>query len=248
MTNSTALPRRFNRLTKHLALAAALSLALASAKAQVYTEVGDAGQSPGSAQNSGLTQSTTVGSTMMILGSFSGQNDADVYMLTLTLPSQVQFSTVNALTSGGGMGGLDTALFLFNASGAPIYTNDDANGTTFQSRLPGNSTFTMSLAPGTYLIAISLSGNEPINASNQLMFATNPDSTAVRGPASGLNPSTFSGFNSNASFNQSGAYQIDITTVAVPEPSTVALCVLGLLSLGVFVVRKHKASAALSIQ
>jgi hypothetical protein len=185
----------------------------------------------------------SVGQTEMILGSFINLNDADVYSLTLTLPTRVQFSTMNTLTaSNGGPGGLDTVLFLFTASGQPIYANDDANGSALQSMLPGNSGFTMTLAPGTYLIAISLSGNEPVNTSNQLMFEQTSDSTNVRGAAPGLNPGTFSGFNSGAGFSQSGAYQIDITTVAVPEPSSILLCACGFVSLGITILRKRKAA------
>jgi hypothetical protein len=239
-----------NRIATRSLLAGltALCLSFATAKAQVYNEVGDAGQAPGTAQASGLSQPTTVGPTAMIIGSFGSLNDADVYSLTLTVPMRVVFSTVNALTAGnGGPGGLDTMLFLFTASGQPIYANDDASGSSLQSMLPGNSSFTMSLAPGTYLIAISLSGNEPINASNQLMFANGADSTSVRGPNGPLNPSTFSGFNSGAGFNQSGGYEIDISTAPVPEPSTLALCVLAFVSLGIAIIRKHKASAAVSI-
>jgi len=176
----------------------------------------------------------------MIFGSISGINDADVFSLTLNSPSTVQFSTINALTSAsGGAGGLDTELFLFKSNGAPIYCNDDATGATVQSRLPANTPFTMSLSAGTYLIGISLSGNEPVNSNNQLVFATNSDPKAVRGPALGINPGVFSNFDSFASFAQSGNYEIDITTV--PEPSSILLSLAG----GVFFagwVRKRRAA------
>ncbi len=218
------------------AILAATLLASVSARAQIYTESGDAGQTPGAAQATGINQASN--QTMRILGNISGINDADVFSLTLTLPAQIQFSTVNALTAGsGGAGGLDTALFLFTSSGAPIFTNDDASGTTLQSTLPSGSSFTMTLAPGTYLIAISLSGNEPMNSSGQLVFASSAQTTSLRGPAPGLNPAVFSNFNNGASFAQSGNYQIDITA-AVPEPSTVSL-LAGAALLGVIAYRKR---------
>jgi hypothetical protein len=228
----------FTNPSSRFFVAAATLLTAISIQAQVFNESGDAGQTPGTAQNSGLTQSNTVGQTIMILGNISGVNDADVFRLTLTLPAQVQFSTVNSVTSTSG---IDTSLFLFSSTGAPIYANNDADGTTLQSRLPGGSSFTMTLSPGTYLIGISLADNEPINTSNQLVFVQGGDSTEVRGPAAGLNPATYSNFNGNASFAESGNYQIDITTTAaVPEPSTVSL-IVGAVGLGAIAYRKRTA-------
>jgi hypothetical protein len=142
---------------------------------------------------------------------------------------------------------LDTALFLFDSSGAPIYTNDDASGTSLQSRLPGGSSFTLSLAPGVYILGISLSGNEPINLNSQLLFAGYPggDSTAVRGPSSGNSPMTLSNFNGQTSFSETGVYQIDLTSTqaAVPEPSTIALVVCGAVALVAYRRRRASASA-----
>lgn len=208
-------------------------------RAQTFNESPDAGQTPATAQNSGLTQSSSVGGAVTILGSISGINDADVFRLTITLPTQIQFSTVNTLTANsGGAGGLDTALFLFTNAGAPIFTNDDANGMVLQSTLPSGTTFTTTLAPGTYLLSISLSGNEPTNSSGQLVFASDANPGAVRGPAPGLNPGVFNNFNNGASFAQSGNYQIDITTMAVPEPSTISL-LAGAIVMGALFFRKR---------
>ena len=228
--------------TKSLQWSAILSAALLSiipARAQ-FNESGDAGQTPATAQNSGLTQSNTVGQTITILGNISGINDADVFRLTLTLPMQVQFSTMNTLTAtSGAPGGLDTALFLFDSTGRPIYTNDDFDGTTLQSRLPGGTSFTLTLAPGTYMIGISLSGNEPMNTNGQLVFASDANPGSVRGPAPSLNPTTYSNFNSGATFADNGNYQIDITTTAaVPEPTTVSL-IAGAVLLGAMTFRKR---------
>ena len=91
-------------------------------------------------------------------------------------------------------------------------------------------------AAGTYYLGISESGNEPINTASQLLFQGYPggDTTAVRGAARGLNPTTESTFNSNEfDTTTSGAYEIDLTSAAtadnpnapttVPEPSTWAV-------------------------
>lgn len=192
--------------------------------AQIYTESGDAGGNQAGAQASGLTQAGT------IFGSLGTINDADVFSLTITNTMTIMFSTVNALTgTSGGAGGLDTQLFLFTSSGQPVFANDDANGLTVQSTLPAGNNFLATLAAGTYYIAISLSGNDPVNLNNQLVFLSSADPTAVRGPASGTSPTNWNGFDNNAAGGPNGSYQIDIS--AVPEPSTIALYILGVAAL-----------------
>lgn len=218
---------------KSILLCAAL-FTTASLHAQNYTEVGDAGSTPGTAQNSGLILNN--GSVLNIFGTISGINDADVFILTLNVPALFSATTNNTTTNASG---LDTQLFLFTLAGAPIYANDDANGFSLTSTLPAGTTFTTSLAAGTYLIAISLSGNNPVNSSNQLVFNPGVSSTDVRGPANGLNPATFSGFNSGATFAQSGAYQITI----IPEPATWTLAVIGVAALGLGYLRKRRQTA-----
>ncbi len=188
--------------------------------AQVYAEIGDAGQTLATAQATGTSGGLVL---VSITGNISGANDADMFLFTITSPMTFSASTVNGSTL------IDTALFLFRSDGTGVYTNDDANGTTLQSVLPAGTSFTMSLSPGIYFLGISLSGNEPINFNSQLLFAGFPggDSTAVRGPAAGINPATQAKFNGLASFAEMGTYQIDLTSAAaaapLPEPSTTVL-------------------------
>jgi PEP-CTERM motif len=104
--------------------------------------------------------------------------------------------------------------------------------------------FPLTLAPGTYYLGISLSGNEPINLSNQLLFAPYPggDSTALRGAAGGINPNALFNFNNLGSFAQSGNYQITLTgsaTAAVPEPTSTALALAALTGLCLFAKRRQ---------
>ena len=155
-------------------LAAILVLSAGSLHAQVYTEIGDAGQTLATAQATGVNSGLVL---ITITGTISGVKDADLFLITITSPMTFSASTVNGLTL------IDTALFLFRSDGTGVYTNDDANGTTLQSILPAGTSFTMSLSPGVYFLGISLSGNEPINLNSQLLFAGFPggDSTAVRG-------------------------------------------------------------------
>ena len=208
----------------------------------VYTEVGDAGQTLPTAQSTGVAAVPL----STITGSFSGVNDADLYAITITSPTIFSASTVNAVTNTGGQ---DTAIFLFSATGTAIATNDDAaGGLTTDSSLPAGNSLITSLAAGTYYLGISESGNEPINTASQLLFAGYPggDTTAVRGPASGLNPTTESTFNSNSYGGGSGAYEIDLAGAAgainpnaVPEPSTWAALALGSLAAGFTFLRRR---------
>jgi hypothetical protein len=197
------------------AAAASLALLLATGpllRAQNYTETGDAGSTPGGAQASGITVNTT-GTSGSITGTISGTNDADVYRIQVNAPTLFFATTVNTVTTTSG---LDTQLFLFDANGRPVYANDDANGVSLGSTLPAFSSFLANLTPGLYYLAISLSGNNPINTSNQLMFQPGTASTDLRGPAGPLNPDNFSNFDNANTFSKVCAYQINI----LPEPST----------------------------
>lgn len=203
---------------------------------QIYNEqFGDAGQTSGTGQNSGITQTGT------IFGQISGINDADVFQITITNTATISFSTVNALTlANGGAGGMDTQLFLFTSAGLPVFANDDANGFTLQSTLPAGNSLLATLSAGTYYLAISLSGNDPINLNSQLVFATGA-TTSIRGAANSINPANWSTFNSAASFAQNGQYEIDI--LSVPEPSAMALYAMGAIVLVGAALRRRMTAA-----
>ena len=193
--------------------AASLSAFAGTSQAVVYTEgPGDAGQTLSTAQ---VVGSNATGFT----GTIGGSQDADLYKFTIATAGKYTFSDNNSVTTDITAGGqLDTAIFLFSSTGTALYTDDDASGTSVESA------FTETLAAGTYYFGISLSGNEPVNSNNQLLFAGYPngDTTAVRGPASGLNPTTEANFNGGSYSSDIGVYSVTITS-AVPEPSTWAV-------------------------
>ena len=120
--------------------------------------------------------------------------------------------------------------------------DDDASGLSLQSTLPaGNALGPVTI--GIYYLAISLSGNEPVNFANQLLFATGA-STDVRGPnAIASGPETNFDPSLVAPGSPTGAYEIDLTgaVTAVPEPSVPATFILGsLVSAGIFFARKRR--------
>lgn len=190
---------------------AVLALVGASAHAVTVSEIGDAGQTLATAQ----ITSTGVGPLTDIFGGLSGATDADLFLINITNPAAFSASTNNSVT-----GNIDTQLFLFSATGAPLFTNDDApSGVTFLSTLPVGSV--ASLAAGVYYLGISLSGYDPTNINAQALFASGL-STDVRGPAAGLQPARLGAW-SDGAFAASGSYDIKLTgavAAAVPELST----------------------------
>lgn len=207
---------------KLLATLASTGILTGQALAVTYTEPGDAGQTPAMVQSTGLSNGVSL---TAISGNLSSMNDADLYQFQITSATAFSVSTVGGST-------LDTALFLFTSTGVAIAANDDGNGTTVQSTLASGNSLYANLAPGTYFLGISLSGNEPVNTANQLLFDGYPggDTTATRGAAAGVNPTTLSDFNGLSSDVETAtAYTINLTgsATAVPEPSAWAAMLVG---------------------
>ena len=234
-------------LVAALSTAASFLAVQSSSHAQVFTEATDAGQTLLTADATAIGVSSTPLTT--IVGTFNAATDADVYVIDITAPGTFSASTVNTVTDRGGQ---DTALFLFNAKGNAVATNDDAaGGLTTDSALPAGNALYANLAAGIYYLGISQSGNEPVNTANQLLFQPYPggDTTAVRGAATGLNPTTEATFNGNDSDGGTGAYEIDLTSTesafnpnAVPEPSTWAAFAVGSIAAAfTFLRRRHAA-------
>jgi len=221
---------------------AVCALAATPAQAVDFTESGDAGQTLATAQ----TTTGAAGALINIFGSLSATDDADLFLINITNPG-----SFSAMTVSLGGDDLDTQLFLFTLSGAPVFANDDAaSGTTLLSALPAGNAFGP-VAAGLYYIGVSLSGYDPVNLANQLLFATGL-TTDTRGPASGLQPATLDGFSGDG-FGPSGAYHIrftgaavgSVTTLpAVPEPSSVLMLLAGGALVAAQWARRSRRSAA----
>jgi hypothetical protein len=236
-----------------LAAAAALTAITSVSHASTFTESTDAGDTLGTADST-ISGTSPAGSTLTaIYGSLGNMGtDADLYIIDITSPSTFSATTNNALTNAGFATGetgpnahvpLDTALFLFDSSGQAVETNDDTSGSIVTSTLPAS---TLVLSAGIYYVGISISGNEPVNPNNQLLFATNDDSTAIRGPegSNNLNPLTLSTFDLDNYDDEVGNYEIDLTgATAAPEPSSWALAALGGLAVGYASLRRRRRAA-----
>ncbi len=227
--------KRKRTLTSALLTTAILSTLAASAQATFlptpsYAETGDAGQTLATAQNAGAFP----GGASTITGTIGSGTDADLYFFTLSAATSLQFTvTSTSLTFGGS---LDGALFLFDSTGHALFANDDSSGANINPSLTA-----LNLAAGTYYLGISLSGNEPVNSNNQLLFAGGL-STSTRGAATGVNPTTEATFNGNVGVAETGTYSIGLS--AVPEPSTNAALAVGALASLVLVRRFRRQQAA----
>jgi hypothetical protein len=189
----------------------AATLSAPSATAALWTEVGDAGQTIGTAQGTGLPEGQSLS---MIFGSLSFPNDVDIYRISLTSPSTFSATTVNLATAA-----LDTKLYIFNFNGTPVYANDDdPPGSSLQSTLPAGHASGPTLL-GVYYLAIATSGTEAVNAVNQSLFSPDSPSNVIRTPA---NTGSLAGWDTTAGDPSIGAYQIDLTAAftSVPETST----------------------------
>ncbi|MDQ6655257.1 MAG: PEP-CTERM sorting domain-containing protein [Verrucomicrobiota bacterium] len=205
-----------------------------------YTEVGDAGNSYGTAQSTAASAASAGAPLNRIFGSLSAISDADIFVIYISNPAAFSATTVNSLT---GATNLDTQLFLFDSQGRAVFGNDDdASGTTLGSTLPGGNAFGPQVA-GIYYLGISLSGNDPINFASQLMFLLPSTSTEIRQRNPNAPGSVFNFDPSRVTSTTGGAYQIDLIgaqTAFVPEPTTIALAVFGAIGIAA-VARKRRA-------
>lgn len=211
-----------------------LCLGLGGAAHAQHMEQGDAGASATTAQ---ITGSVAGQALTSIGGTISETSDADFYLINITAPALFSATTV-----GGSL--VDTQLYLFTLAGAPVYLNDDADGFTLQSTLPAGSVLGPQMA-GTYILGISVSGVDPVNSSNQTLFAPAGFSTDLRGPASNTF-GTVAGVFDNSSFPDAGAYTIALTgaVAAVPEPSMGAMFAAGAALMGVAGLRRRRTATA----
>lgn len=190
--------------------------------------------------------------------SFSGSISTDdkVLVFNFTLAS-TQTVIVRTLSYGGGTndmgvsfpgGGFDSALWVFGSDGSIIGSNDDdtgsfgASGLTCDHVTPGpagclDSWFSDVFDPGTYSVALVVSGNSPTGGpSDPFAEDGNPNFTCAGWiPTDNFCLSSFPGT------PLSGQWALDIENVtaaaeagapAVPEPHTWILAGVGILMLG----------------
>lgn len=131
-----------------------------TAGAQTYTESGDAGDRPETAQATGTT------ACQNLITQIDGTHLADdVDMYAICIPDPVAFS---ATTTGGAT--WDTQLWLFDANGRGVTFNDDNPAGGLQSRITG----AFIPGPGTYYLAISRYNRDALNCDDVLIWNNTP--------------------------------------------------------------------------
>jgi hypothetical protein len=206
---------------------AALGLRAAPAQAGIWTEVGDAGQLPATAQ-------VTVGDGPLdtIFGRIAGPNDVDMYLIRITDPALFSATTVS--TPGSAL--TDTRLFLFDAGGLGVYANDDISATNLFSQLPAGLPVGPQ-EPGLYYLAVSAFDVFPV--SNDVIFPDFP-STGVFGPTGPGGASPVSDWGGQGL--QVGDYTIQLTGAAyafTPVPGGLVLAGSGALVLFAYGARRR---------
>ncbi len=219
-----------------MSLKFALPLALATAclpfagtsHAVTYTETGDAGDLPASAQlitlpvAYSLAASATTSQINGALTLTNGLSDSDMFQFVLTDPAVFTASTNLGFIPG--TNNFDTQIALFTSTGVGIAANDDANGGS------SLSTLTATLAAGTYELLISGSGRYAVDSAGRLIFANFTDGTTD--PSSTVGPSSTNPIAAyTGSSNEGGSYRIALSATLpppVPEPSSFAAIATGL--------------------
>jgi hypothetical protein len=216
------------------ALALIGSTAIAGQAATIIKpEVGDATDlTPG--QDIGLLGATDL---TRIRGEISGTTDADLYKFTIDSVRDFTARVFPRTTNNNGNAISDSQLFLFDATGKALKSNDNISGTNPFSRIE-----VAALAAGTYFLGISSFDYDPRNSANQYLFPNNDTGTLnPRGVVAG-NPVLASWATRSVRPNSAGLYRIDVEATAVPTPALLP----GLAALGFSAIRKRKAKAAVA--
>lgn len=185
----------------------------ASASAQVWNEVGDAGD-----LLSNFQACIGVGPLTSISGN-NGASDIDLYQIAIKDEANFRASLVGGAT-------FDSQLFLFDATGKGVAMNDDEVGST---SLQSTITSQFVTANGVYFLAVARYDRDPLAAGsaiwNDSPFRSEraPDGPGAAGTLSSWDGATSAG----------GTYRVTLSGASfVPAPGALALMGLGGLAVG----------------
>jgi hypothetical protein len=147
----------------------ALTALTATALAQVdWTEQGDAGDLPETAQATGTDTSTPLSTISGVLDA----NDVDMFAIYIADPSAFQAETNTTTTN------FDSQLWLFDVNGNGIVHDDDSAG-SLRSRITNANNCIP--GPGIYYIAISRWNRDPRDCDDNAIWTGTANACAVAG-------------------------------------------------------------------
>ena len=174
-------------------------------------------------------------------GGLQTSNDVDFFSFIILSSSAVNFDMDNNPFT------FDRMLSLFNSSGTAIAFDDDSSPPDAGSNSGLDSYLgTLTLAPGTYYIAISQFGNSP----SGLAGATFTNLIRPDGEFGGSSIANAlagnSSFAANVTETAAGgsAYNLHISVGAAPVPEPSTLSMLGLAGIAAFAARKRLSQLA----
>ena len=181
---------------------------------------------------------TAIQGTISYNTTATGLTEGDVYQIFISDPAAFSAATpVGAPNENG----FDTQLFLFNASGQGVESNDNdpnsGNGTGGASKL---SALPAANAAGVYYLVITGASQSPAVGTNGTAIFPDTDPTVTYAAAT---TAPFTGY--TGSSTEGGEYNIVLTGVltSVPEPSDAVWIVAGAAA-GGLVLKRRKASRA----
>jgi hypothetical protein len=145
-----------------LALSIVLSVTTASAS-PIWIEVGDAGDSPATAQ---VTAGT--GTLEAIIGTLDPPTDVDVFQIFITDPAAFSITMLGTNLSVDN----DTLLYVMDAAGNLLFVDDDSGPGLLAQLNVGDLA---GYAPGLYLVAYTLFLSQPIGTTPVFGWFVDPD-------------------------------------------------------------------------
>jgi len=201
-------------MKKLISFCCILTLAIAGSNALgAWTEVGDAGDLPGTAQV------VTGGGPLDAIFGVMNNSDADMYQIYISDPAGFSaYATSN-----------DPQLFLFDQAGMGVYANDDFDFSDWNAFLPTGDPSSPT-TPGIYYLAVSEFNLDPFSAGG-LIFPS-VSFGLVSGPTGLGGGSPVSYWSGGLGLQESG-YQIELTGASyvqdvIPAPGAILLGSIGL--------------------